>query len=90
MNNKNAYEIRLAIFEMANASAMNHYYEKISVLKDADNREWEKAVNLADRANAELTIPKPTATGDMVDSLIPSPSSIIAAAKELYSFVEGN
>ena len=91
MNNKNAYEIRLAILEMANASAKDSYYEQINILKEADSREWDKAVRLAEQnALAELVIPEPSATSAAINALSPKPIDIIAHAKQLYSFVEGN
>ena len=79
MNNKNAYEIRLEVLNLAHGDAWNTAHEKLNVLREHDHRAMD------------TTTPLPTMAfnGVSIDACIPTTEAIKARAAELYSFVEG-
>ena len=89
-NGKNAFEIRLDILEMANAASTNLFYEKLNILKEEDEREYNKAIRHAEKRNTSVVLPKNIVDADKIDELTPKTADIIARARELYSFVEGS
>jgi len=86
--NKNAFEIRLDILSMAHSDETNKFYEKLSILKEKDNREFEQYVRQSENTDWKGTIPIPCVDSNKIDELLPKPSDIISRAQELYTFVE--
>lgn len=87
--NKNAYEIRLDLLNLAHGDVTNRFYEKLNLLKEADVRSWD--IYLRDREHNQGTnyTHVPLCTSEKIDELLPSSSDIIARAEELYRFIEG-
>ena len=71
MSNKNAYEIRLDVLQMAHDDVFHTYYEKLNVLRNQD----EKSQTCQMLTETEI------------DALFPKPQLILERAEELYSFV---
>ncbi len=71
MSNKNAYEIRLEILQMAHDDVFHTYYEKLNVL----------------RAEDEKNSIKKMLTETEIDGLFPKTKVILERADELYAFV---
>ena len=88
MNNKNAYEIRLEVLNLAHGDAWNTAHEKLNVLREHDHRAMEDYYR---KFEVDTTTPLPTMVfnGVSIDACIPTTEAIKARAAELYSFVEG-
>lgn len=75
-NNKNAYEIRLEVLQLAHGDLFNNAAWKLDELRkgqpDANGLIFDRNVSEAD-----------------IDRIMPTPEKIIARANELYAFVEG-
>jgi 6-phosphogluconolactonase/glucosamine-6-phosphate isomerase/deaminase len=75
-NNKNAYEIRLEVLQLAHSDLLNTAAWKLDELRkgtpDANGLIFERNVSEAE-----------------IDRITPTPEQIIARADELYAFVEG-
>ena len=76
-NNKNAYEIRLEVLQLAHGDLLNNAAWKLDELRkglkpDANGLIFERNVSEAE-----------------IDRITPTPEQIIARADELYAFVEG-
>lgn len=92
---KNAYEIRLDILQMAESHLIGEYHEKLNVLRDQDSRIYDEYVRERDLAVEERrecasSLPTPSCSPEMVESLLPTPEAIAKRAKEIYAFVEGH
>lgn len=66
--NKNAYEIRLEVLQMAHSDEYNKYHHKLETVRN-------------DKGFLDDV--------EIIDSLTPKTSDIIARAESLYKFVEG-
>lgn len=93
--NKNAYEIRLDILQMAEGHLLGEYHEKLNALRDQDCRIYEEYIRERDLATEERRecascLPTPSCSPEMVESLLPTPEAIAKRAKEIYAFVEGH
>ena len=89
--NKNAYEIRLDLLNLAHGDMTNRFYEKLNVLREADNRAYESYVRAAEKdtgGTVRLSF-QAECTAEKIDTLLPSSAEIIARAEELYRFIEG-
>jgi hypothetical protein len=90
--NKNAYEIRLEVLNLAHGDSWNTAHEKLNVLREQDNIAMDlfyKKRGEKRGVGAPTPLPKPSFNAEAIESLIPSTASIKARAEELYSFVEG-
>lgn len=87
--NKNAYEIRLEVLNLAHGDSWNTAHEKLNVLREQDNRAMDLFYKKTKMLNSTTSLPKPSFNAEAIESLIPSTESIKARAEELYSFVEG-
>ena len=83
--NKNAYEIRLEILNLAHADMQNRFYEKLSLLKEAESRAYDSYL----RVDSTLAPFTGNCTPEAIDALLPTSASILARAEELYCFIEG-
>jgi hypothetical protein len=84
--NKNAYEIRLELLSLAHGDMQTRFFEKLSLLKEADARSYDTYLRAEDG-----TVPPAFAsecTPEAIDALLPTSSEIIARAEELYRFIE--
>jgi len=93
--NKNAYEIRLDILQMAEGHLLGEYHEKLNALRDQDCRIYEEYIRERDLAVEERrecasSLPTPSCSPEKVESLLPTPEAIAKRAKEIYAFVEGH
>jgi hypothetical protein len=89
--NKNAYEIRLDLLNIAHGDMTTRFYEKLNLLKEADNRAYESYLRAIEK-DSDSTIRlsfQGTCTAEKIDELMPSSAEIIARAEELYRFIEG-
>ena len=86
--NKNAYEIRLEVLNLAHGDSWNTAHEKLNVLREQDNIAMDLFYKKRG-VGAPTPLPKPSFNAEAIESLIPSTASIKARAEELYSFVEG-
>jgi hypothetical protein len=89
--NKNAYEIRLELLSLAHGDMINRFYEKLNLLKEADNRSYDSYLRAVEK-DAPDTVRLAFAgdcTAEKIDALLPSSSEIIERAEELYRFIEG-
>jgi len=89
--NKNAYEIRLDILTLAHSDMQNGFFEKLNLLKEADNRDYESYRIEFEKGNDRHrgSTFKSEVTAEKIDALLPSSGQIIARAEELYRFIEG-
>lgn len=87
--NKNAYEIRLDLLNLAHGDMTNRFYEKLNLLKEADVRSWDIYLKDLERNQGANYRHEPLCTNEKIDALLPSSSDIIARAEELYRFIEG-
>ena len=75
-NNKNAYEIRLEVLQLAHSDLLNNAAWKLDELRkgkpDSNGLIFERNVSEAE-----------------IDRITPTPEQIIVRADELYAFVEG-
>ena len=89
--NKNAYEIRLDLLNLAHGDMTNRFYEKLNVLREADNRAYDSYVRAAEKdtgGTVRLSF-QAECTAEKIDALLLSSAEIIARAEELYRFIEG-
>ncbi len=89
--NKNAYEIRLDLLNIAHGDMTTRFYEKLNLLKEADNRAYDSYVRAAEKdtgGTVRLSF-QAECTAEKIDTLLPSSAEIIARAEELYRFIEG-
>lgn len=89
--NKNAYEIRLELLNLAHDDCQNRFHEKLNLLKEADNRSYDSYLRAAEKdtpSTLRLAF-QSECTAEKIDALLPSSSEIIARAEELYRFIEG-
>jgi len=88
--NKNAFEIRLELLNLAHSDAQNRFYEKLNLLKEADCRDYDAYVTAtADGRSAPGQPFISKCTSETIDKLFPTSTDIITRAKELYQFIEG-
>jgi len=89
--NKNAYEIRLELLNLAHGDMQTRFYEKLNLLKEADNRSYESYIISGEKMAPDTVRVsfKAECTAEKIDALLPSSSDIIARAEELYRFIEG-
>lgn len=71
MSNKNAYEIRLNVLEMAHQDEMTKFHEKMQLLRLEEEKDPTKQM----------------LTETEVDGMFPKTQNILQRAEELYSFV---
>jgi hypothetical protein len=71
MSNKNAYEIRLEVLQMAHDDVFHTYYEKLNVLRAEDEKDPSKKM----------------LTETEIDVHFPKTNVILERAEELYTFV---
>jgi hypothetical protein len=71
MSNKNAYEIRLNVLEMAHQDEMTKFHEKMQLLRLEEEKDPTKQM----------------LTETEVDGMFPKTKNILERAEELYSFV---
>jgi|APGre2960657373_1045057.scaffolds.fasta_scaffold34795_2 hypothetical protein len=71
MSNKNAYEIRLNVLEMAHQDEMTKFHEKMQLLRLEEEKDPTKQM----------------LTETEVDGMFPKTKNILQRAEELYSFV---
>jgi hypothetical protein len=86
--NKNAYEIRLEVLNLAHGDCWNTYHEKLNVLREQDQRAMEDYYRKFE-VDTTTSLPTMAFNGKAIDACIPSIQSIKTRAAELYSFVEG-
>ncbi len=89
--NKNAYEIRLDLLNLAHGDMQNCFYEKLNLLKEADTRAYDSYLRAVDK-DASGTVRLAFAgqcTAEKIDALLPSSAEIISRAEQLYRFIEG-
>ena len=72
-NNKNAYEIRLDVLQMAHSDMNMKFIEKLNV-----HRTEDETSGFTNNPSEEI-----------IEGLFPKPADIIARAEELYKFIEG-
>ena len=89
--NKNAYEIRLDLLNLAHGDVTNRFYEKLNLLKEADNRKFDYYLRELETGKLDgVKYPFISeCTAEKIDALLPSSAEIIARAEELYRFIEG-
>jgi len=87
--NKNAYEIRLELLNLAHSDCWTSYHEKLNVLRENDNRAMEDYYRKM-QDDTTTPLPKLSFTAEAIDALIPLSDAVKARAAELYSFVEGS
>lgn len=87
--NKNAYEIRLEVLSLAHEELSMQYNEKVSSIRESDQRVYDAWLCKNDDGNTSEEPPESELTIEAIENLLPSTESIIKRAKELYSFVEG-
>lgn len=89
--NKNAYEIRLELLSLAHGDMQNRFYEKLNLLKEADNRSYDSYLRAVEKDTSDTVrlAFSGECTTEKIDTLLPSSSEIIARAEELYRFIEG-
>lgn len=71
MSNKNAYEIRLNVLEMAHQDEMTKFHEKMQLLRLEEEKDPTKQM----------------LTETEVDGMFPKTKNILERAEELYAFV---
>jgi hypothetical protein len=71
MSNKNAYEIRLDVLQMAHDDEITKFHQKLDLL----------------RCEEETSSGKKMITETEIDELFPKTKMILERAEELYSFV---
>jgi hypothetical protein len=86
--NKNAYEIRLEVLNLAHGDSWSTAHEKLNVLREQDQRAMEDYYKKLE-CDPTTPLPKPSFNAEAIEHCIPSTESIKARAAELYSFVEG-
>ena len=86
--NKNAYEIRLDLLNLAHGDMTNRFYEKLNVLREADNRAYDSYIRDVEKNGNTLPF-KAGCTAEKIDELLPSRAEIITRAEQLYRFIEG-
>jgi len=84
--NKNAYEIRLEILGLAHGDMQTRFFEKLSLLKEADARSYE--TYLSGKADNPRLVYTANNLSESIDALLPTSAEIIARAEELYRFIE--
>jgi len=90
--NKNAYEIRLELLNLAHGDMQNRFYEKLNLLKEADVRAYDSYLRDAEKHSPDAGRLSPFSgecTAEKIDALLPSSAEIITRAEELYRFIEG-
>lgn len=89
--NKNAYEIRLELLNLAHSDCQNRFQEKLNLLREADNRSFDCYIREVDAGNHDgVKYPFISeCTAEKIDALLPSSDEIIQRAEELYRFIEG-
>jgi|688.fasta_scaffold17838_26 hypothetical protein len=89
--NKNAYEIRLELLNLAHGDCQNRFYEKLNLLKEADNRNFDSYLRAVEKDTPDTVRLSfiSECTAEKIDALLPSSAEIITRAEELYRFIEG-
>lgn len=85
--NKNAYEIRLELLNLAHSDCWNSYSEKLNVLREEDQRAMEDYYRKME-IDTSTPLPVMKFNDQAIIAREPTTDSIKQRAIELYSFVE--